>query len=63
MAVTKNTLAGSYNLQLETYVSRHSEDTVVYTDTLTVVVTYTIPEADPDADDEANTGILDAAVA
>ena len=38
LVVYKETLAGSYTINLETYMSRNSVDTVVYTDTFTVVV-------------------------
>ena len=38
LVVYKDTLAGSYTINLETYMSRNSVDTIIYTDTFTVVV-------------------------
>ena len=38
LVVYKDALAGSYSIKLETYMSRNSADTVIYTDTFTVVV-------------------------
>ena len=39
IVVARATPAGSYPLKLETYMSRDNEDTTIYTDTLTLVVT------------------------
>ena len=37
--VKKETPTGSYNVTLETYMSRNSEDTSIYNDTITLTVT------------------------
>ena len=37
--MTRDTPTGSYSLNFETYMSRNSNDTTIFTDTLTLVVT------------------------